>query len=161
MVKMKKKTRISKVSLSLMLAVAMLMTPQLAAAQATVPKTPAPPQEIIQPLGLYTGYTYLKSSNVLIHSNEGGTIKVSAQTESKSVVSEVSVTIQLQEWSGTSWINLIPTANGVSYSASSANAALSRYSRPGYYYRVKTTHTVKQGSITEQVTEYTDDFLAL
>lgn len=160
MVKMTMVQRFSKLALSLMLAIAVLMAPQLAAANVTKPKTPPPPPELVQPLSNYSGYTYLKSSATAVISNANASITVSSNTEAKAAVSEISVLIQLQEWSGSSWVNLIPTANAVKYNSLSASGTLTRYSKPGYYYRVKTIHTAKQGSTTEQVTEYSESFLA-
>lgn len=160
MVKMTKVQRFSKLTLSLLLAIAILMAPQLAAANVTEPKTPPPPPELVQPLSTYSGYIYLKSSSTTVLSNANASISVTSITEAKSVVSEISVLIQLQEWSGSSWVNLVPTTNAVKYNSTSASGTLTRYTRPGYYYRVKTTHTTKQGSTTEQVTEYSESILA-
>lgn len=157
---MKKVKHFSKVSLSLMIAIAILMMPQLAAAQVTEPKTSAPPSESVQPLSNYSGYTYLMSSSTTVQSNTNGSISVTSTTQTKSAVSEIGVTIQLQEWSGSAWVSLVPTQNTIKNNTSSVTGTLTRYSRPGYYYRVKTTHTATQDSTTEQVTEYTESFLA-
>lgn len=157
---MTKIQQFSNVTLSLLLAVVLLMVPQLAAAgEKTTAKTSPPPLEM-QPMASYTGYTYLQSSSIAITTNSNQTIAVSVSTEAKSVVDEIGATIQWQEWTGSTWINLVPTGNVVKYNAISASGSHSRSSRVGYYYRAKVTHYVKEGTTTESVVEYSNTFLA-
>ncbi|MCR2806536.1 hypothetical protein [Paenibacillus soyae] len=151
----------SKVSLNVLLAVVLLMVPQLAAAagEQTAAKTAPPPLEM-KPMASYTGYTYLKSSSINVQSNANQSITILATTDAHAAVQEVGVTIQLQEWTGSSWINLVPIANNVEYGADYASGTLTRSSKAGYYYRAKVTHYAKQGTTTESVVEYSASFLA-
>ncbi|RIX48698.1 hypothetical protein D3P08_23660 [Paenibacillus nanensis] len=152
--------RFSKFSLCLWLVIVVLMAPQLAAASGKKDaKTPPPPVEI-QPMAIYPTYTYLKSSSIIILGNTNGSITIEATTAAKTTVSEVGVTIQLQEWTGSAWVDLIPASSNAVSNGTSVTGYLTRYSRVGYYYRVKATHYVEQGATTEQVIEYSASFLA-
>ncbi|WP_133305018.1 hypothetical protein [Paenibacillus pinisoli] len=157
MVKIK---RFSTTAISLMLALALVMVPQLAAAgEATVPQT-SPPPMMVQPMAVFDGYTYLQSSDVTITMQSNLNLYVASVTNAKSSVSNIGGNIQLQEWSGTSWINLVPSHTYSAKNVTSANGNTSKTVRSGYYYRAKVTHTITHNGITETVTEYSDTVLA-
>lgn len=157
MVKIK---RFSKTVISLMLALVLVMVPQLAAAgEATVPQT-SPPPMMVQPMAIFDGYTYLKSSNVTLTIGSSLTAQVSANTYAKSLVSDLGGTIQLQEWSGSSWINLIPTSPYSAKNTNSISGHMSKSVRSGYYYRAKVTHFATHNGTTETAIEYSDTVIA-
>ncbi|RJE85089.1 hypothetical protein D3P07_21185 [Paenibacillus sp. 1011MAR3C5] len=157
MVKIK---RFSKTTISLMLALALVMVPQLAAAgEATVPQT-SPPPVMVQPMAVFEGYTYLKSSSENLSIGSNLIAVVTTVTNAKSTVSEVGGTIQLQEWSGTSWINLVPTAPYSNKNATLATGNMTKSVRSGYYYRAKVTHFVTHNGTTETAVSYSETVLA-
>lgn len=143
-----------------MIAIALVMVPQLVAAGgATVPQT-SPPPMMIQPMAVFTGHDYLSSSSFSVTTNSNQTLAVKVKTQAKMTVSEVGANIQLQEWSGSAWINLIPTHSYLSKNATYSEGEISRTTRSGYYYRAKIVHTVKHNGATETETEYTYSILA-
>ncbi|RUS45754.1 hypothetical protein [Cohnella sp. AR92] len=125
---------------------------------ATMPLTSAPPVEVI-PYTSYTGYTYLSYSNVGMTDNGNQTSKISAVTQSKSVVSELGAVIQLQRWTGSDWVD-IGSAVTIKAANSSNFSDFANLSTPsGYYYRGKVTHYAKQGATTESAVAYTSSLL--
>jgi len=157
MVKIK---RFSKTVISLMLALVLVMVPQLAAAgEATVPQT-SPPPMMVQPMAVFEGYTYLKSSSENLSIGSNLIAVASAGTNAKTTVSEIGGTIQLQEWSGTSWINLVPTTPYSQKNTLSSTGIMTKSVRSGYYYRAKVTHFVTHNGMTETAISYSDTVLA-
>lgn len=155
-------TRITKLSLFMLLAMALLLTPLVSAtgeaAQITKPKTSAPP-DIMQPMGLYTGYTYLWYSTIMLTDNNNGTISIGPTTLSKSTIDEVGAIVQLQRWTGSAWVDsgtetTLKALNTDFYGGSTSKAATT-----GYYYRAKVIHYCKHGSVYESATEYTGSIL--
>jgi hypothetical protein len=119
----------------------------------------APPPDMIQPLALYTGYTYLLGSSIAIQDNTGF-VRISVTTSAKSSVSTIGASVQLQRYTGTAWIDVgsstTRTASDTSYLSDSVDKVVST----GYYYRAKVTHYVTHGSVHESEVEYSVTVLA-
>ncbi|MBB6637710.1 hypothetical protein [Cohnella thailandensis] len=144
---------LSVLSMALLLA----MTSPIAHAE-TKPLTSAPPIEIM-PFVNYTGYTYLQSSELQFTVSSSKLTVVDAITQTKSTVSELGAIVTLQRYTGSSWVDAstattLSTTNNSYYSGSTSFTVTA-----GYYYRVKSIHYAKQGSVTESVTEYSDTVL--
>lgn len=152
---MKSKTkRLAVAAASLAVLFTLVAAPYSSSAE-TVAKTAPPPIEF-RPLTDYTGYTYLLSSSRSITDNLNQTASIAVSTRTKSIVDEVGAIVQLQQWTGSAWVD-----NGTASTLSAANtnflSGTSAKSAPsGYYYRAKVIHYAKKGGITEQVTEYSD-----
>lgn len=78
----------------------------------------------------------------------GGKVTIAGYTETYSNVSSVSVTLYLQKWDGTKWVDLVSQ----SYAGSSTNSingskdvAITR----GAYYRTRASHYAKNGTSSD------------
>lgn len=150
----------------MVLALVLMLTPMAAFAEGgtaskskTVPKTPPPPM-MVQPQGLYTGYTYLQSSSRSITDNLNQTCELAATTTAKQDVDEIGAKFQLQRWTGTNWMNVGPEANLSLGNTDYFFNGVDKTTTSGYYYRGKITHYVSHGSTYEQAVEYTPTMLA-
>ncbi|REK71249.1 hypothetical protein [Paenibacillus paeoniae] len=111
-------------------------------------------------MAVFDGYTYLHSSTADLTISTNLTATVSATTHARTAVAEVGASIQLQEWNGSSWINLVPVS---AYSSKNTNwsfGGMNKSVRSGYYYRAKVTHFVKHNGITESAIEYSETIMA-
>lgn len=121
-------------------------------------KTPPPPP-LIQVYTTYSGYTYLLSSNRSILDNHNQTVDITAVTQAKSTVSLLGARIQLQEWSGTVWVDVGSLTELSSSNTSYFQKTVTKTARSGYFYRARITHFATQSGVTEQALEYTDYIL--
>ncbi|MFD0958200.1 hypothetical protein [Paenibacillus chungangensis] len=163
---MKRLSGFSKISACMVLALVLMLTPMAAFAEGgaaskskTVPKTPPPPV-MVQPLGLYTGYTYLESSNRSIKDNLDQTCLLTAQTTAKQDVDEVGAKFQLQRWTGTNWLSVGPETVFRSYDTFVFFNGVTKTTTSGYYYRGQITHFVNHNGTYESAVEYTPTMLA-
>ena len=105
---------------------------------------------VIQPFGFFDpSYKYLDRGDVFVEDLGNGKLKITVSTEAKSSVKSIGATIQLQKWTGSTWVNA-----GTSTSKSSSNTWYFQHSTQksadsGYYYRVKATHWVTHGGTHE------------
>ncbi len=156
---MKWMKQFSRLSLCMLLAMIMAVTPMVsAAAEFTQPKTSAPP-DMVQPFGLYDGYTYLESSLIVLGNNDNGTITITAVTTAKQTVDEIGAIYQLQRWTGTSWVDSGSETTLKLEDTDFFYDFVNRSATTGYYYRAKISHYVKHGNKTEKVTETTGSIL--
>lgn len=84
---------------------------------------------------------------------DSDTVNISGFTQTYSAVSSIKVTVYLQRWTGSQWVDVI----GVSNSASATTyVSISRAVNvsPGYYYRSRAVHTAVNG-ITETINSTT------
>src|SRR5690606_3756703 len=72
---------------------------------------------VIQPFGFFDpSYKYLDRGDVFVEDLGNGKLKITVSTEAKSSVKSIGATIQLQKWTGSTWVNA-----GTSTSKSSSN----------------------------------------
>lgn len=146
------------ISCTIMLVLALVVTPHISNA-ATQPKT-TPPPTMMQIQSTYSGYTYLQSSTRSIKDNSNQTADITASTQAKMNVGEIGAKIQLQEWTGATWVDVGTLTTLSSTNTSYFQKTASKTTRSGYYYRARVTHYVYNEGVTEQVIEYTDNMLA-
>ncbi|MCU6707946.1 hypothetical protein M6D81_04400 [Paenibacillus sp. J5C_2022] len=163
---MKRLSRFSKISACMVLALVLMLTPMAAFAEGgtaskskTVPKTPPPPM-MVQPLGLYTGYTYLESSFRSIIDNQNETCQLQAQTQASQDVDTIGAKFQLQRWTGTYWLSVGPESNFSESDTSVFFGGVTKTTTSGYYYRGYITHYVSHNGTNESAVEYTATMLA-
>lgn len=82
----------------------------------------------------------------------GGNVSIYGYTQTYTTVSSIKVTVYLQKWTGSTWVDLVGTSNSASY-ASYISASKTFAVSPGYYYRTKAIHTATSG-YTETITDY-------
>ncbi|MGR7945527.1 hypothetical protein ACU063_13770 [Paenibacillus sp. M.A.Huq-81] len=146
--------------MSLMLAIVLMMVPQLAtAANTTIPKT-SPPPLVFKPKAVYTGYTYLYTSAISTVDNKDQTVTITATTTTKVVVSTIGASVQLQKWTGSAWINVGTVKDLFDWNTSALVKTSTKYTESGYYFRAKVTHYATHNGTTESVIEYSSSFLA-
>lgn len=158
---MKWMKQFSKLSICMLLAMVMMVTPMVsAAADFTKAKTSAPP-EMVQLFGLLDGYTYLLFTSISIYDNpdDSKNLEITGTTYAKSVVDELGAKIQLERWTGTEWVNsgtetTVKKSNAEFFAGSTKKSATS-----GYYYRAKVTHYAKHGTTTELKVVYSSSYL--
>ncbi|MHA7966463.1 hypothetical protein ACX93W_20255 [Paenibacillus sp. CAU 1782] len=159
---MKMMRQFSKLSVCMLLAMVMMVTPMVSAAANgfTVAKTSAPP-EMMQPFGMVNGYTYLLYTAISVYDNpeDTGNLEITGTTYAKSVVDELGAKIQLQRWTGTEWVNsgtetTVKKSNAEFFAGSTKKSASA-----GYYYRAQVTHYAKHGTTTELSVAYSGTVL--
>jgi len=77
-----------------------------------------------------------------------GTVEISGNTTTSVSVNTISVTIYLQKWNGSQWVDI----TGVSNSATNTNSVFTTKNiavSPGVYYRARGVHTANNGTTTE------------
>lgn len=127
----------------------------------TKPLTPQPPATI-QPLAVYSGYTYLLSSTIDIRNVTGspGTLRIAVTTGAKSVVSVAGAIVQLQRYTGTAWTDVGSSTTLTANNSQDLSDYVEKAVTSGYYYRAKVTHYVTHGSVHESAVEYSASVLA-
>lgn len=80
-----------------------------------------------------------------IQNNQDGTVTISGFTQAVTTSSNVQVTIYLQRWNGSSWVdinNVTKSLTNNSYVLTFKNVAVSK----GYNYRARATHYILNGT---------------
>lgn len=98
---------------------------------------------------------YIREAFSDIAHTAGGNIVVIGRTRTYEPVHSVSVSITLQRWNGSTWVDL----NSWSNSNSNSNyAVVSQEINPakGYYYRIRGTHEAENSGIREVMYSVTD-----
>jgi hypothetical protein len=146
--------------LCFMLGIAFAFSPTASyAASGTKPRTSAPPI-MMHTDALYSGYTYLYSGTTSIKDNLNQTADITITTQSKSTVQEVGGTVYLQEWTGSTWVDVgNPTTLSLTNTTYCQKVA-TKTTASGYYFRARVIHFVHQAGKTEEVEEFSDYILA-
>lgn len=123
--------------------------------------TPKPP-ESSQPnnnVGLLSAYQLLFFMEGAIHDYGDGYVKIAGETITKEVVPQLGVSVRLERWTGTQWVSASNTY--VFLEADDLYVYGLHYMSvaKGYYYRTVSTHTAKDGTISESHVIYTDYLL--
>ncbi|WP_169504672.1 hypothetical protein [Paenibacillus lemnae] len=119
--------------------------------------TPPPPVEY-NTMSVNQSNVYLAAIESSLFKN--GTIQftISASTNANSIVDSLGVNYTLQRWNGSAWVDNGTDAGQVNnsqiYSGNKQFSALT-----GYYYRGRTVHWIKKGTINEERTAYTETIL--
>ncbi|MDA8226901.1 MAG: hypothetical protein M0T74_04225, partial [Desulfitobacterium hafniense] len=78
----------------------------------------------------------------------GGTVSITGYTDTYSTVSSVTVTLYLQKWDGSQWVDLTGQSY-TSYSTASVTGTKYIAVAGGAYYRTRALHNAKNGSTTD------------
>ncbi len=81
----------------------------------------------------------------------GGTVSITGYTDTYSTVSSVTVTLYLQKWDGSQWVDLTGQSY-TSYSTASVTGTKYIAVAGGAYYRTRALHNAKNGSTTDSST---------
>jgi hypothetical protein len=114
----------------------------------------------MQPMGFFSGYTYLDQGDSSILDNGNQSVNISASTVAKGTVESLGVTVTLQKYTGSVWIDVgsattMSKSNDYYFSNTVTKATVS-----GYYYRAHTVHWVSNRGLYEQADRYTSYILA-
>ncbi|GKU76437.1 hypothetical protein L3i20_v208340 [Paenibacillus sp. L3-i20] len=124
-----------------------------------MPRT-APPPNIVQPFASFTGYKYLQSSLINFNDNKNQKVEISITSQTKSSVQQLGISVVTQKWTGSAWTDFSSTSTINKSNTSSLSEQVTKEIESGYYFRIKVTHTAKQGTVTEQAVEYSQTFVA-
>lgn len=83
-------------------------------------------------------------------------VQVSGNTSAYQSVDQIKVTLYLQRLVNGSWTTVATLGPKTNYNAYSVSNSKTYSVAGGYYYRVKGSHSVKEGSTTESTTSATD-----
>jgi len=81
----------------------------------------------------------------------GGTVSITGYTDTFNTVSSVTVTLYLQKWDGSQWVDLTGQAY-TNYSTFSVTGTRNLAVAGGAYYRTRALHNAKNGSATDSTT---------
>lgn len=101
----------------------------------------------ITPLSQYLIDVYYSS---IVPSSSGNLI-VSGLTTTYSIVDEVSVTVYLQQWNGSTWVNIGSPLVKREYYNNRASVTAERVVQKNRYYRTWSIHQAKLGNTTERL----------
>lgn len=80
-----------------------------------------------------------------------GNLIVSGRTTTYSIVDEVSVTVYLQQWNGSTWVNIGSPIVGRIYNNNVIGVSAERVVQKNRYYRTWSIHEAKIGATTERL----------
>lgn len=140
------------------LAVATLITPASASPK---DKPPLPTEGVMSPDPMYgsseflidpnqataTGGLIMKGASTI--SNLGnGNVQIYGYTQTYSVADSIKVTVYLQKWTGSQWVDVTGVANSAAYTDYVSIGKPIAVSA-GYYYRTRAVHTATSGTTTD------------
>lgn len=114
-------------------------------------KAPPGPNEAYQEEVDIESLQYLKDWGCDITSAGGGYINVTGFTQAYQNVDYIMLSLYLQRWDGSKWVDL----NGWTFdnhNAAKAEGKKALKVAKGYYYRVRATHSLTHGGVTEPQT---------
>ncbi|MBH5320455.1 hypothetical protein I6N90_21915 [Paenibacillus sp. GSMTC-2017] len=152
--------RSTKVKIGLLIIAALLLVPQMASAASFTPPKTAAPTSGIYPSAVFPGYKYLKSSSIYVYDKKNQYVEVTVSAETKAIVDRIGISVQLEKWTGSTWVNFDSNSTQNTLNTSAASILVTKSVQSGYYFRVKATYSVKKGTETEQAIEYGDSFVA-
>lgn len=91
-----------------------------------------------------TGGLIMKSATTIANAGNG-TVRIYGYTQTYSTVSSVKVTVYLQKWNGTQWVDVLGVSNSAT-SATYVSATKEISVSSGYYYRSRAVHTATNGT---------------
>ncbi|CAM2778489.1 hypothetical protein PASE110613_00250 [Paenibacillus sediminis] len=158
MVRMKKWFQ---VSTAFILAMSLVMVFSLSAEAAPVAESGAltsPPPIEFQTNSLNSSFQYLYDGSNSFTNLGNLQVKLTGTTYAYDVVDSIGVDITLQRWTGAQWVD-VSTINksGTNVATYSGEGTWSVTS--GYYYRVKTFHWAKEGTVKESSALYSSSVL--
>lgn len=133
-----------------------------ASADTTVKESGAltsPPPVQMSLMSVNPNYKYLSNASAAFQKTAPTQARLTATTYAYSTVDSLGATFILQRWTGTVWVDSVVVSDQ-STNASIFSAAKTFNTISGYYYRGKTIHWAKEGTVREETVLYTDNFLA-
>lgn len=117
---------------------------------------PAPPPEQCTPqtdVGIESLQYLMDWGCSIISSGSSNTIAISGYTKAYQPVDYIMVRIYLQQWNGSSWVDL-GSWPFEKYESSSVSGSKGFEVARGFYYRAKGVHNVTENGIKEPATSY-------
>lgn len=117
--------------------------------------SPAPPPDSSKAhkeIGIQS-LQYLQDWGCAINSSGNGYITISGFTNAYQPVDYIAVTLYLQRWDGSNWVDL-GSWSFSNYLASSVNGAKGLQVTKGYYYRTRAVHSATESGNTESAQSY-------
>lgn len=120
-----------------------------------------PPPNHIQPSTLFDpNYTYLERGAGYISELSNGKVNIWGDTAATIHVDKIGVSLTLQRWTGSAWVDVFSGAAATSSDSAYAYQShiLSSVAR-GYYYRTKSSHWITHGNVYESGIRYSGSIL--
>ncbi len=113
--------------------------------------------------GVYAGVTpysqyLIEDCSSSIAPSTSGNLLVYGRTYAYFTVDEVSITIYLQQWNGSSWVNVGSPIVGRKYNDSRVAVIAERVVEKNKFYRTRSIHEAKYGGNTEKVELYSNSY---
>jgi len=120
-----------------------------------------PPPNLIQPFTLFDpNFTYLERGAGYISELSNGKVNIWGDTAATIHVDKISVSLTLQRWTGSAWVDVISGAAATdSDSAYAYQSHILNSVARGYYYRTKSSHWITHGTTYESGTRYSGSIL--
>lgn len=144
----------------LVVALLLPVSAQAMSAGVTGAKTSPPPGNIVVYSSTFDPNHKYLSDGVTVLSNGGkGTASVTGKTTSAQEVDTIGVKWKLEQWTGSSWVEVASTPDYTASNKTLVAATSSSNVSTGYYYRVTSTHWVIKNGVREQGTRTSDSYL--
>ncbi|MDU5145406.1 MAG: hypothetical protein E6230_24830 [Paenibacillus dendritiformis] len=105
------------------------------------------------------GYDYLFDGGASVANLGNGKVSISAFSSATQRVDSIGVQVTLQQWTGSTWIDVYKSPNTSSKSSANTYRNHEVEVSKGYYYRAKSYHWIQHGDTKEEGTLYTGSIL--
>lgn len=124
--------------------------------------TSLPPDEN-NPVTVYSifgsDYDYLFDGGATVANLNNGKVSISAYSAATQRVDFIGVQVTLQQWTGSTWIDVYKSPNKASQSSANTYRNHEVEVSKGYYYRAKSYHWIQHDDTKEEGTLYTGSIL--
>lgn len=120
--------------------------------------TTAPPKSDVQTTAVNPSFKYLYDTSFTISDLGSLKVRLQAMTMAYEIVNTIGVDLSLERWTGSTWI----TVQNTSLSSSSTDIYTGNVqwaATEGFYYRGRSNHWVKKGTVKEEYVAYTNSIL--
>jgi len=112
--------------------------------------TSPPPTEFNMYTFFDSSNEYLDQGDVTIQDNLDQTVTIEVSTVAYSNVASIGATVNLQRWTGTTWIDVGPATTVSGKNKWYFSGEIKKTSSKGYYYRVRSVHWISHNNVYEQ-----------
>lgn len=143
----------------LVLALVFPASAQAAAAHSGAKTSPPPGSIVVYSSTFDPNHQYLSDGVTTLSNGGNGNASVTSKTTASRQVDTIGVKWKLEQWTGSSWVEVASTPDHTASNTTLVMASLSHKVSSGYYYRVISTHWAIKGGVREQGTRTSDAYL--
>ncbi|MFC4778911.1 DUF6147 family protein [Paenibacillus sp. GCM10023252] len=135
-----------------------ILLPTAVQASGSALTAPPPPSSSTDSI-FNSNHVYLDSGSSSI-SKGAGQATIAGSTYANRVVDTIGMTLYLQRWTGSIWVDVGSGTPLSKANATSHTGSVIRATDAGYYYRTRAVHTITEGGVTETGETFSSSVLA-